>query len=394
MKAFLGLMAVVLAGFAQGAVAIKENSVKVTSDPATRRVTVAYELEGDDAVVTFDVLKGDSTIGGEFLKNTSGDICKVLSAGPHEFIWYADTGWCDNVALGAVTVKVEAWALDNPPAYMVCDLVRGSRHYYPYADALPGEGGVTNDIYRTAKLVMRKIPAKGVQWRMGRIAGEGSYDSKGEVQHYVKMGADYYIGVFEMTYGQLAHVKSEEITASTYSVMTLPVSNATWYSVRQVTDGSADPLTTSPVGILRSRMGGIAFDLPTDEQWEYASRAGCGQAFANGVMEDTNHEMGWYSENSGGHTHTVGLKRANAWGLYDMHGNVWEWCLDGYYEPVLGSSVDASLHGATTANKVSHGGCFRHGMKTYARSATRLPRGNSNTQMDQGFRVACPAIAK
>lgn len=392
MKAFLGLMAVVLAGFAQGVVAIKENSVKVTSDPATRRVTVAYELEGDDAVVTFDVLKGDSTIGGEFLKNTSGDICKVLSAGPHEFIWYADTGWCDNVALGAVTVKVEAWALDNPPAYMVCDLVRGSRHYYPYADALPGEGGVTNDIYKTAKLVMRKIPAKGVQWRMGKLSAESAVISNAETQHYVTFEDDYYIGVFEFTYGQRNHVKDEAETAATAWLQTYPMTNQSWSAMRGTSYNTKAPTDNSIIGCLRSRVGNIEFDLTMDEQWEYACRAGTSTRFANGTDTDPDAEMGWYSGSGG--AHPVGLKKANGWGLYDMHGNVWEHCLDGWHLPD-GTNVVAGLYsdGGSNAQKVARGGGFAHNAKDYARSACRINR-NYNGSGDLGFRVACPAVAK
>ena len=76
-----------------------------------------------------------------------------------------------------------------------------------------------------------------------------------------------------------------------------------------------------------------------------------------------------------------------------MHGQVWEMCLDGWYKPTS-DSVTESLHNPSDAEKVSRGGCFRHNAKDYARSATRLNRGNGTAQYDQGFRLADRAVAR
>ena len=102
---------------------------------------------------------------------------------------------------------------------------------------------------------------------------------------------------------------------------------------------------SSFLGKLRARTG-LDFDLPTEAQWEYACRAGTTTTYSYG--DSANRSYMWYSSNSSSKSHEVGTKSPNPWGLYDMHGNVWEWCLDWYA---------SSLTGGTDPKGSSSGSC-------------------------------------
>ncbi len=98
--------------------------------------------------------------------------------------------------------------------------------------------------------------------------------------------------------------------------------------------------------------------LPTEAQWEYACRAGTAGPYAGtGDLDD----MGWYGKNSGGRLHEVKGKKANAWGLYDMHGNVWEWCSDWYDNEYYWESPENDPTGPSEgSNRVLRGGAWGH----------------------------------
>ena len=109
---------------------------------------------------------------------------------------------------------------------------------------------------------------------------------------------------------------------------------------------------------------GAGFRLPTEAEWEYACRAGTKGPYA-GNLDD----LAWYGENSGKTTHPVGQKKPNAWGLYDMHGNVWEWCSDWYGDYPAGAVTDPTGPG-TGSLRVIRGGSW-HDDAGHCRSAHR-----------------------
>ncbi len=108
-----------------------------------------------------------------------------------------------------------------------------------------------------------------------------------------------------------------------------------------------------------SKKDGRTYRLPTEAEWEYACRAGTKTDYYSGDGEAALKKVGWYSGNSGNETHPVGLLKKNAWGLYDMHGNVWQWCED-YYGPYQGLESRDPVHTRQDGeyHRVVRGGCF------------------------------------
>ena len=95
--------------------------------------------------------------------------------------------------------------------------------------------------------------------------------------------------------------------------------------------------------------------LPTEAEWEYACRAGSTSEYWSGNGEDALTKVGWFHGNSGSETHTVGKLAANPWGLHDVHGNVWEWCQDGYGPLTVDDQTDPKVQSSNSARVVRGG---------------------------------------
>ncbi|MCL2762849.1 MAG: formylglycine-generating enzyme family protein [Treponema sp.] len=129
------------------------------------------------------------------------------------------------------------------------------------------------------------------------------------------------------------------------------------------------------------------YRLPTEAQWEYACRAGTTTAFNTGSNTISDF-TGWYNENSGAQTHQVGLKPPNAWGLYDMHGNVWEWCWDWFENNYLEESDDP-VGPSTGTQRVYRGGSWENSGGNI-RSAVRFRNAPTERSSVLGFRIVLP----
>ncbi len=205
--------------------------------------------------------------------------------------------------------------------YMIIDVSAGpTAETYPvtYVFGEP-EDLLDNDDYRKNKILLRKISAG--TFMMGSPEYEEGRSSD-EILHEVTLTNDFYIGVFETTEAQYENVLGLN---ENYRDSTFPVGEINWFDVRNGGAPFGKPAKGTFLYVLSTKTG-IDFDLPTEAQWEYSCRAGTRGPLNNGKDLLTVDELASFSYGK----HEVGMKLPNNWGLYDMHGNLIELCLDKY----------------------------------------------------------------
>jgi formylglycine-generating enzyme required for sulfatase activity len=371
-------------------------------------VTVSYDLSGADAIITLELRSGDARLD---TRSLSGDVNLLVSAGSGKKIYWRPRGK-NAIAAGSVTARVTAWTRDVPPDYMSLPLMPSSvLRYYATTNDLPYP--VVSDYYRTQAILFRRIPAKDVTFNMGSTADGKNADpnrQSNEDLHEVTFGADYYLSVFPVTQGQWRNGVGSSRVATVYSGVGstslqhrdeaegrfCPVDNCSSYYIQGVYDGqTSDNLykvdNNTWLQVMREYVGQSYIRLPTEAEWEYACRAGDDGAIydASSSIDD----LAWHAGNSGGETHPVGLKKPNAWGLYDMLGNVYEVCIDNYVANLGSAAVTEPYAKGGACKKTNRGGSYAE-TAAQCRCARRVMLcdsgwGGSSKRPECGFRLYC-----
>ncbi len=333
------------------------------------------------------------------------------------------SAWATNAAAGATAVVKVMPVLKQKPKYVVIDLSGGTNatHYgLSYLDEVP-EGG-WSDEYKTSKLVLRHIPAGSF------VMGGRNTDYPGAVNtnlHMVTITRDFYMGVFEVTQRQWELVVGNRPSSFTNETCyaTRPVETISYRHIRGNDNGlkwpqSKDVDDYSFLGLLHRRVGLSGFDLPTEAQWEYACRAGTKTALNNGKnltaqnvtdigVECVNaNEIARYSGNNpyrgisqatnsksdvstAKATAAVGSYKGNAYGLFDMSGNVWEFCLNA--EEQIESGCIDPVGGELSVYRQLRGGSWCSSLVDLTSGDHHLWKGYGYNQVDKtstvGFRL-------
>lgn len=387
--------------------------------PWNGMVDIDYTIVCDDADVDVWVcpngVDADRGTTIPMLTLTGDGVGSAVKAGKHRMTWDAAK---DAPGYNTQNFKVTMTAVSGASLYLVVDLSGGTNATeYVIRSSATGPD-LADDACRTTNLWLRLIPPG--TFTMGSPETELGHNWRGyyggnsvEDLHQVTITKPFYIGVFEVTQKQYSLVMGTN--TSYYTGETRPVETVSYGTLRGTVNGAAWPNhgqvdDDSFFGILR-RKTALTFDLPTEAQWEYACRAGTTTALNNGKdLENTWQDMamdevGRYCRNlndgKGGYNsaHTkVGSYLQNAWGLYDMHGNVAEWCLD-WWDWNLGTTAVTDPRGATSGGcRLVRGGCWyaydSTGIAATCRSAYRSSyyagsTGPSSSSSLWGFRVAC-----
>ena len=236
-----------------------------------------------------------------------------------------------------------------------------------------GPSSPTEQITNSLGMHFRKIqPGK---FMMGAPANEASGSGPDQTQHSVTLTKAYYICVYEVTQEEYEGLMGNN--PSQFTAKRNPVENVT-YDDAEIFIGKLNALA-------EERSAGRVYRLPTEAEWEYACRAGISTAYCFGQDNARLGEYAWYDANSESKPHPVGEKSPNAWGLYDMHGNVLEWCSD-WYQNYPRNSVTDPTGPSRGFGRIFRGGSYAAEARI-CRSYERFRDAPSIRYPDLGFRL-------
>ncbi len=337
----------------------------VKAKQAGNRVVFEYDLEGAaraaEVVVTLTV-QGRTYGAGDL--HLSGDVGKVGTGRGKRITWNVLQDFPKGYG-GTVDWEIKAASEGRPKPVTTA--------------AVPAPAAVSGGQVFTSRYVGRFVLIPAGSCTMGSPSGSsGRFDD--ETQHRVTISRAFYMQTTEVTQGQWQAVMGNNPSHFSSCGNDCPIENVSWNDVQEF------------IGKLNSREGTNKFRLPTEAEWEYAARAGTETRFFWGNQDDcsrANYGNGGSSECKGtnpGKTMKVGSFAPNPWGLYDMHGNVWEWVQD-WYGSYSSGSVAGPAGPSSGSGRVVRGGSWG-GSARRCRSADRRSDSPGFRNFYLGFRLA------
>lgn len=428
---------VALASAALFAAAPAATVTSCEQDPATGLVTVRYTLDAP-AVVTVDFqtnVTDDAwvSIGDSNFNVLAGDVNRYVAGDAGVIRWPAVNTWpdhaLDNTKFRAV---VKAWPTNDPPAYMTVDLGAAITnyagytriHYYTSAAAVPF--GVLHRRYRESVLLLRKIPCANRVFRMGTTFQEPAANATRSAPHRVKLTKNFYMSVFPITAGYMRTLRNFTLVVnskcSDYALQpAITASSMKWSELR----GTSNTEVGGYMKNFRDLVGEkVAFDLPTDAQYEFAAHGGFETALGTGrrynktlanteVVYETCSIAG--NKNDGTHPdfpigsdtrwpRSAGTRAPNGYGLYDMQGNGRSRCRDVWVDNLSTVTSDLDADGVhvdpmgpapdASANHVGRGCSWDASIGSFDWAAWgRFPQSDAGDGNYTTARIVCPAIA-
>jgi formylglycine-generating enzyme required for sulfatase activity len=354
------------------------NAVKDAHDIAYEPYTKRIPFEKGRTRDLFAVLDPKAPLKGRLYVETQPESAsvRILNIGP---------AINQGIELDAGRYHVEVSANGYDTQKMWVSLTAGQDktldiHLKPVAVYQPGSQGkkVSNS------LGMAFVYIAPGSFMMGSPSDEPGRGND-ETQRRVTLTKGFYMQTTEVTQGQWKAVMGNNPSYFKNCGDDCPVENVSWNDVQQF------------IRKLNQREGSGTYKLPTEVEWEYTARAGSSSAFANGGISelqcgfDSNLDaMGWYCGNSDKRTHPAARKQPNTWGLYDMHGNVYEWCQDWYGNYPSGSVTDPTGP-SSGSDRVFRGGSWSYGARN-CRSADRYSYTPGYRYNNLGFRILSTGV--